>query len=120
MKNRSSAFSICCALVLIAFTVFMFWYIPSVTSLRSSIEEAEQNLETSRGRENKQQYEYDKAVEELPQVQADLAEKAPLAEEAEAKVAELRERKKQLNAEKQELEAQLSEVGIAWEEDSDE
>lgn len=107
MNKRFSLFTLCCVLLFFLFTAFMAWYLPSASSLRASLEEAAQSLETSRGRESKQQYEYDKAVEELPLIQAELAEKAPLAEQAAEAVSVLRSRKKELLAEKKELESLL-------------
>lgn len=108
MKKKAQVFSVSCVLILFAFVVFMVWYTVSMSSLDSKIAETRQSLETSRGRENKQQAEYDKAVAELPLVQAELQEKQPLAEEAESKVAALKTRRKELRAEKQELEEMLS------------
>ena len=63
---------------------------------------------------------YDRAVEELPRVQEELKEKAPLAEEAEEKVAGLKARRKELRAEKEELEKQLSPADSSKEADADE
>lgn len=104
MKKRLSWFSILSVVVLLGFAVFMFWYIPSSASLKSKTEETRQLLETSIGREGKQQDEYDKAVADLPVVQAELKEKQPLAEEAAQKVTELKARRKELRAEKKALE----------------
>ena len=86
------------------FAAFMFWFIPSGASLRSEISETRQELELNRGREAKQQYEYDSAVEELPLKLAELEEIRPLADEAEQSVASLKARKKELLAKKKELE----------------
>ena len=105
MKKPNSPFSLCCVVVLIAFAVFMVWYIPSLSSVRGKTEETRQLLETSIGREGKQQDEYDKAVADLPVVQEELKEKQPLAEQAAQKVTDLKARRKELRAEKQSLEA---------------
>ncbi len=86
----------------------MFWYLPSISSLRSLITETEQNLEVSRGRELRQQAEYDKAAEELPLVQAELLEKEPAAEATEKKVADLKSLRKELRAEKERLEKETN------------
>lgn len=107
MKKHFSFFSICCVVFCI-FSVFMFWYLPSVSSVRSLIAETEQNLEVSRGRELRQQAEYDKAAEELPLVQAELQEKEPAAEAAEKKVADLKSLRKELRAEKERLEKEIN------------
>ena len=105
MKKQLSFFSLCCIVFLFGFTVFMAWYIPSMSSVASKKEEISRNLEISYGRERKQQDEYDKAAAELPLVLEELNEKEPLAAEAEQKIAELKTRKKELTAEKKKLEA---------------
>ena len=101
MKNR---FALCCAAFFIVFTVFMAWYIPSISSIRSRTAETRQSLETSRGREKKQQTEYDKAVTELPVILEELKIKEPLALEAEQKVSELITIRNELREEKNNLE----------------
>ena len=108
MKKKASAFSVLCVVFLFIFTAFMAWYLPSMSSIKANTAEARQSLDTSRGRENKQQAEYDKAVEELPQVQAQLLEAAPLAVQAGEKVDLLKARRKELRAEKKELEQKIS------------
>ncbi len=108
MKNKLSAFSVCFILVLLIFVVLTAWYLPTASSLRLKLEDTALSLETSRGRESKQQYEYDNVVSQIPVVKQELAEKAPLAEQAQAKVDELKARRKELKAEKQTLEEILS------------
>ena len=49
------------------------------------------SLETSQGRERKQQAEYDQVVAELPMARAELAELQPKADAAAAEVKELKE-----------------------------
>ena len=120
MKNKTSAFSVCCVVFLFVFTVFMIWYIPSMSSLQAKIVDTRQSLETSRGRENKQQDEYDKAVADLPLAKAELNEKRPLAETAEQEVTELKARRKELRQEKKALEEQLGGTESAQEGDSNE
>ena len=110
MKKKLTCFTVCCVVFLFIFTAFMAWYIPSMSSMTARTAEAQQSLDTSRGRENKQQSEYDKAVAELPQVKAQLEEKKPLAEQAETQVSELKARRKELRAEKNELEQKLREM----------
>lgn len=106
MNRKSSVFSILCVIILAVFSAFMSWYVVSMSSTAGRIADTRQSLETSRGRENKQQSEYDKAVRDLPAAQAELMEKQPLAEAAEKQVAELKERRNSLRREKQELENQ--------------
>ena len=104
MKNRSASLNLVFVVIFLIFSVFMAWYIPSITSIRSEIMRTRQDLETSEGRERKQQEEYDRAVEELPVIKQELSEKEPLAEELEQKVADLKARRKELRTEKKELE----------------
>ena len=120
MKKRIAVFPLLCALFLFVFALFMIWYIPSMSSLRASTADTRQSLETSRGRENKQQSEYDRAVEELPEVQARLEEMKPLAAQAEENVSVLKARRKELRAEKNALEQKLSESESSQEEKTDE
>ena len=120
MKKRMNPFTVCCLVFLAAFVLFTAWYIPSASSLRAKISETSQLLETSRGRESKQQDEYDKAVADLPLAKAELNEKRPLAETAEQEVTELKARRKELRQEKKALEEQLGGTEPAQEGDSNE
>ena len=82
----------------------MIWFVPSYASVRSRISETRRDLELSRGREAKQQAEYDSAVAELPLILSELEEKNPAADKAEEALAALKARKKELRMQKQELE----------------
>ena len=64
MKKNSSLFTVFCTVIFLAFTIFMIWFVPSYASVRSRISETRRDLELSRGRESKQQAEYDSAVAE--------------------------------------------------------
>lgn len=108
MKKKCPLFSVCCVLILILFAAFMFWYVPSIASIRSKTTETRKMLDTSRGREAKQQSEYDNAVEQLPLVRAEVEEKVPLAAAAEENITALKQRRKELRAEKAALETSLS------------
>ena len=108
MKKRFSVFSAFCVVFFFVFAAFMAWYIPSVSSVRSKIVQTQKDLDTSRGREDKQQAEYNRAVEELPVVRAELQEKEPLAEKALKTIDDLKVRRKELRAEKKALEAESS------------
>ena len=116
MKKKLSSFSTFCIIVLFVFSAFMIWYIPSVSSIRSSVSETRQNLETSRGREGKQLDEYNKAVTDLPLIKAEFEKTAPLAAEAEQLVTDLKARRKELRQEKKALEEILSESAVSTEE----
>lgn len=119
MIRKKSGWMICFVVLMFIFSAFMAWYLPSSSSLRSRIAETERNLETSRGRENKQQDEYDKALEELPLVQSELEIIQPQAEAAAQTAADLKSRRKELREQKQELEAEQS-VSVESKEDADE
>ena len=110
MKKNLGLFNLCCILVFFIFTVFMFWYLPSMFSIHAKTAEIRRNLETSIGREGKQQDEYDQAVAELPLVQNELQEKEPLAEQAEQNVADLKSRRKELRELKQKMETDMLSV----------
>ena len=75
MKKNSSLFTVFCTVIFLAFTIFMIWFVPSYASVRSRISETRRDLELSRGREAKQQAEYDSAVAELPLILSELEEK---------------------------------------------
>ncbi len=78
------------------------------TVLRGSLdfqrEDLGRSLETSYGRERKQQAEYDQVSEELPLTRAELEETQPLADAAATRVTQLKSRRKDLRAEKKALE----------------
>lgn len=120
MRKRSSVFALFCTLFLFVFVLFMIWYIPAANSLRASAAEVRQDLETSRGRENKQQSEYDKAVSDLPEVLAQLDEMKPLAAQAEETVNVLKDRRKELRTEKKELEQLFADTNDTREDATDE
>ena len=96
--------------VMLLLCAFLCWYAPGQVALRFQVDDVTLSLDTSRQREAKQQYEYDQVVEELPRVQAQLAELAPQAETAQAKEAELRASRKELRAANKELAQQLDDV----------
>ncbi len=90
--------------VMLVFCLFLGWYIPSRGELDFQLADIELSLETSYGREKKQQFEYDEVTAELPLTRAELAETQPLADEAAAAVTALKEERKTLRAEKKALE----------------
>ena len=75
--------------------------------LQAQIDDVTLSLETSRGREARQNHEYDEAVAALPQVQAELERVAPLAEAAKAEEQQLRQQRKELRAEIASLQEQI-------------
>ena len=118
MKKNSSLFTVFCTVIFLAFTIFMIWFVPSYASVRSRISETRRDLELSRGREAKQQAEYDSAVAELPLILSELEEKNPAADKAEEALAALKARKKDLRMQKQELEKAAAQHTEAQSEDT--
>ena len=117
-KKKSSLFTLFCTVIFLAFTIFMIWFVPSYASVRSKISETRRELDLSRGREAKQQAEYDSAVAELPLILSELEEKNPVADKAEEALAALKARRKELRIQKQELEKAAAQQTEAQEEDT--
>lgn len=69
-------------LVLLAVCVTSCWYCISMESLAARQQELLMQLDTSRGRERRQQREYNQVCIDLPAVQAQLDEVQPLADAA--------------------------------------
>ena len=65
MNRRKSFFPLLFVLVMLLCVLFISWYLPTVSTLRFSLEDRKISLETSQGRERKQQHEYDEAVSAL-------------------------------------------------------
>ena len=84
--------------------------------LRARIDDLTLSLETSRGREARQNHEYDAAVAALPQAQAELERVAPLAEAAKAEEQELRQQRKDLRAENAALQEQIEAAQVTLDE----
>ncbi len=108
MKKGSMFFSVVFSFVMLVFVFFLIWQIPSRANLNFQLVDTEVSLDTSHGRERKQQAEYDQVVAQLPLTQAELEEAQPLAEEAVAKVAALKEERSALREEKKRLEEMLA------------
>lgn len=105
MKKSCSVFISFFVAVMLACALFLSWYIPAAAGLRFRIDDLEISLDTSRGRERKQQAEYDQVVKDIPETRAKLDEALPLAQAAEEEVAALKAEKKKLKEEKKALEA---------------
>ena len=106
MKKRRSFLPVLFAVVMLVCVLFVICYLPAVNSLRFRLEDVEKSLETSRGRERKQQYEYDEAVAAIPEVQAELDRIIPLNDQAKQELQDLKAERKRLREEKKELEKQ--------------
>ena len=106
MKRRSFI-PVLFSVVMLICVFFLVWYLPSVGMRRFKLEDVQKSLETSQGRERKQQHEYDEAVAGLPEVQAELDRILPLSEAAQQEVKDLKAERKKLREEKQQLESYL-------------
>ena len=108
MKKRSSLLPVLFSIVMIVFVLFIIWFLPSVSNRRFLLDDIRKSLETSRGRERKQQYEYDETVAAIPEAEAELDRLTPLTEAAEAEVKELKKERKKLRNEIKDLESTSS------------
>lgn len=97
-------------LIMILCVLFIIWYLPAVGELRFRLQDVQKSLETSYGRERKQQHEYDEAVASLPVIQEELDRILPLAEAATEEVQALKEQRRQLREQKKELEAVFTDI----------
>ena len=84
MNRRKSFFPLLFVLVMLLCVLFISWYLPTVSTLRFSLEDRKISLETSQGRERKQQHEYDEAVSALAEAKEELERIRPQAEAAAA------------------------------------
>ena len=107
MNRRKSVFPVVFVLVMLLCVLFIAWYLPTVSSLRFRLQDANVSLETSQGRERTQQHEYDETVAALAAAQEELASVQPLADQAAEEKKALKEERKQLRQEKKELEEKL-------------
>ena len=94
--------------IMLSFVIFLTWYVPSVSQLCFELDEARLSLETSRGRERKQQFEFEQVQMDLPVLQSELAELLPLTETAKQEVSDLKARRKELREEVQILESAVA------------
>ena len=92
------------AVLMLGFCLLLFVWVPLKSILDFRLSEARLSLETSQGRERKQQYEYDEAARQLPLTRAELEEVQPQADAAAEEVRQLKEQRKALRAEKKALE----------------
>ena len=115
MKHRHSFLAVLFTLMMLLFVFFLTWYLPSMAQRQFQAEDLRLSLETSRGRERKQQHEYDETMEALPEVQAKLDEILPQAEEAAGLVSELKAERKELRSELKALQEASGEGGQAGE-----
>ena len=88
------------AVLMLGFCLLLFVWVPLKSILDFRLSEARLSLETSQGRERKQQYEYDEVVAALPEARAQLTELQPRSDAAAQDVADLKALRKELRAEK--------------------
>ena len=105
MKDKKNVFAWTFASVMLLFSLELILWIPVRNGLDFRLADTRLSLETSRGRERKQQMEYDEVTRRLPEARAELAELQPRADAAAEQVKVLKERRKELRAEKKALEA---------------
>ena len=103
--NRRSLLPILFSFVMIICVLFVIWYLPAVSERRFRLEDIRKSLDTSRGRERKQQYEYDETVAAIPEAEEELGRLIPQTETAENEVKELKKERKRLRNEIKELES---------------
>lgn len=93
------------SIVMLICVLFVTWYLPAIGQRRFQLDDVRKSLETSQGRERKQQYEYDQTVAAIPETEAELERVLPLAEAAKEEAKALKKERKNLRSEKKELEA---------------
>ena len=119
MKKQHAFFPIFFTLVMLICVLFIVWYIPAVSERRFLVQDVQKSLETSQGRERKQQHEYDETVSAIPAVQAELDRILPLTEAALQEVQSLKSERKQLREQKKLLETQSGAESFASKETED-
>ena len=108
MKSSRSCLPVLFAFIMLVCVLFVIWYLPAVSERRFILQDTQKSIETSQGRERKQQYEYEETVAAIPGVQAELDRINPLNDSVTQEVKVLKEERKRLRQEKKELEAGLN------------
>ena len=107
MKSRSFL-PLLFSVVMLICVFFLIWYMPAVSERRFQLEDMLKSLETSQGRERKQQHEYEETASLIPETDAELERIIPQSEAAEAEVRKLKQERKMLRKEKEEMEVAAS------------
>jgi peptidoglycan hydrolase CwlO-like protein len=114
MKRKNSplpaAFRALAVAVLLAACGVIVWSALRQSDLNRVLPDLQTQLSTSRGRERKQQAEYDEVSAALPQVEKELAEVQPQADAAAEREEALRAERKDRRAEAKELQQALTEA----------
>lgn len=116
MIRRKTLFPVLFVIIMLIFTVFVAWFLPSVSNLRFRLQDTQISLETSHGRERKQQHEYDETVADLHTVREELAQLQPQIDQAEADTKELKAERKELRRRLKELQSMTSSEGAGSDE----
>ena len=103
MKRKGSFLPVLFTVVMLVFVFFIAWCLPSSGHLRFRLEDIQKSLETSQGRERKQQNEYDEAAASILETETELARLTPLCDTVREEVQALKEEKKRLKEEKKSL-----------------
>ena len=111
MKKSEKQLTGLFVLIMLAFSLLMAAWVPLRAALDFSMADTALSLETSRGRERKQQMEYDQVLKDLPAAREELAEIRPRAEAAAEQVRLLKEERKALRAKKKQLESEQKSLG---------
>lgn len=101
--KRHPVFAAVFSVIMMVCVLFLLWYVPAVSNRSLVLKDIQKQLETSRGRERKQQYEYDETVSAIPEAEAELERILPLSEAAQQEVKELKKERKKLRNEKKKL-----------------
>jgi len=107
MSRRTSPLIIVFTCIMLAFCAFLFWYVLTMNSLSFRLTDTRLSLETSQGRERKQQAEYNQVSLELPETRQALEALLPETEAAQAQVDALKAERKALREKKKALEEAL-------------
>ena len=108
MRKFQYTFSLLFAFAMLIFCLFIIGFVIAGNRLDAQIGNVRLDLETSRGRERKQQYEYEEVSRLLPEKQEELDAVLPLAEQYQSEVRSLKDLRKELREEKKRIEALLS------------
>ena len=105
--KKNSTMAVLFTVIMLACVMFIVWYLPAVSQRRFQLVDVQKSLETSLGRERKQQSEYDETVASIPEVEAELERVLPLTEAVKEEVKALKKERKALRKEKRELEGSV-------------
>ena len=108
--KKSGKMTVLFIVIMLICVFFIVWYLPAVSQRLFQLDDIQKSLETSMGRERKQQSEYDETVALIPAVEAELERVLPLTEAAKEEVKSLKKERKSLRKEKKELEGAGSSI----------